>query len=195
MTQKILLFGVLVFAAFVVYSLTDQRHPIDFEIPQGYVGWIRVKSNILGAAPLPMKSGHYIAHIPANGLLKTSTIEEEGGAADRFYYVNQAQQRMPIDGFRTNVNLIQGDRGRTNERYMFIGTKQQFGDAQRLIGGSDPGPLKLPITENYKREFTESLIKKEESNSARNSAGKLDSISNSSPFRLPPIAQSNPKKP
>lgn len=179
MRRGILLFGLLIFAAFVAYSLTDQRHPIDFEVPQGYIGWIRVKYNIAGATPLPIKSGHYIARIPANGLLKTSTVEEEGGAADRFYYVNQAKQRMPIDGYKTNIALIQGDRGRTNERYMFIGTKQQFTDAQRLIRGSAPGPLTLPIT----------------SESEQNSANGLDLSSKPSPFQLPPAAQFKPKKP
>ena len=179
MLRKILLIGLLIFAVFIAYFLTDQRYPIDFEIPQGYVGEVRIKFNIAGAPPLPIKGGHYIARIPTNGLLKTSTVEDEGWGADRFYYVNQVGQRKPIDGNRTNVDLIQNDRGRTNERYMFIGTKQQSKDAGMLIGGVKSKPLKLPNT----------------SESEQSSSNGSDSNLSSSPFQLPPVTQSEGKKP
>lgn len=179
MKQKLLWVGLLCFVALVVYSLMDHRHPIDFEIPQGYVGEVRVDFSVVGAPPLPIQRRHYIARIPANGLLKTSTAQEEGGAADRWYYVNQLGQRTPIDGFRTNVNLVQNDRGRTNDRRMFIGTRQQSKDAGKLIGGGDTGPLKLPTTADFEQNPTNSL----------------DVSSDPSPFQLPAAEKSKAKKP
>lgn len=136
------------FSLFVASGCTyaDNRRAIAFGVPQGYVGWIRVKFNIKGAAPLPVRNGCYIARIPANGLLRTSTVEGEGWGSDSFYYVTKSGNEilLPTNGGGPNT-FVWGDAGRTNERWMFIGVKKQFDDAQKLIGGQDPGPLQLPI--------------------------------------------------
>ena len=126
-------------------SYLDTRRSIDFVVPKGYVGWIRVKYNVFGTQPLPIRNGRYAARIPANGLLKTSTLEEEGWGRDQFYFINKSGQEthLPSDFDEPN-RLMWGPAGRTNETWMFIGTKKQFADAQRLIGGQDPGPIKLP---------------------------------------------------
>ena len=130
MRQKIFWFSFLVFvvplAALVFYHFViDSRRAIDFEVSQGYVGEVRVNFSIVGASPLPIRGGHYIARVPASGILKTSTAQDDGWGADRYYYVNQKGQRTPIDGFKTNINLIQNETARTNDRIMFIGTRQQ----------------------------------------------------------------------
>ena len=180
MKQKTLFLGLLIFAAIVIYYIANHRRPIDFEVPQGYVGWIRIKYNIAGAAPLPIKSGYYVASIPDNGLLETSTIEDEGWGADRFYYVAQNKRTISLDDEKSNTgDLVWASAGRTNETWMFIGTKKQWADAQRLIGGSDPGPLKLPIT----------------SESDQSSSNRLNSNSVPNPLELPPAIQSKAKKP
>lgn len=103
------------------------RRAVVFEIPQGYVGWIRVKCKVAGAAPLPIRNSSYIARIPANGLLKTSTVEEDGWGADEFYYVTKSGQKIRLLSDSLNQNtVVWGDAGRTNERWMFIGTKKQW---------------------------------------------------------------------
>ena len=147
-------FNWLFLAALLLFTgcaIGNSRKSIAFVIPQGYVGWIRVKYNVPNALPLPIRNGYYLARIPANGLLKTSTVEDEGWGRDTFYYVTKTggETRLPSDGSGPNL-LVWGDSGRTNERMLFIGTKKQFDDAQRLIRGKDPGPLRLPITANKK---------------------------------------------
>lgn len=61
------------------------RHPTKFLIPQGYVGWIRIKHDE-GGLPLPMSNGAFVCRIPANGILQTSSPRENGWAKDEYFY-------------------------------------------------------------------------------------------------------------
>ena len=43
------------------------RHPSQFLIPKGYVGWVDVSYGVNGAPPLSVENGYYVIRVPANG--------------------------------------------------------------------------------------------------------------------------------
>jgi hypothetical protein len=62
------------------------RHPTNFLVPEGYVGWVEVKYVQWNEPALKRVNGKYICRIPANGLLKTSSPLEQGWAKDDYFY-------------------------------------------------------------------------------------------------------------
>jgi hypothetical protein len=61
------------------------RHPTKFLVPQGYIGWIKIKHGD-GGLPLPISNGAFVCRIPANGVLQTSSPREDGWAKDEYFY-------------------------------------------------------------------------------------------------------------
>jgi hypothetical protein len=61
------------------------RHPTRFLVPQGYVGWIKIKHGD-GGLPLPISNGVFVCRIPVSGTLQTSSPREDGWAQDEYFY-------------------------------------------------------------------------------------------------------------
>jgi hypothetical protein len=56
-----------------------------WNIPAGYVGWLRLDYSVSGAAPLPVENGCYVVRLPRTGRLATSTANRP--PIDRNEYV------------------------------------------------------------------------------------------------------------
>lgn len=129
--------GPLVYLCLIVFVL-DRRQPTQYLIPNGYVGWIRVEYQIKKAPPLPQRGRYLIAKIPSTGVLRTSSTQGSGWAADEYYYFNSVgiHQRLAVVD-STGIGMVHF--GKSKER--FIGTKGQL----QKIGWSyvgRPGPIK-----------------------------------------------------
>ena len=75
--------AVLLFAGYVFFTY---RSPRKFFVPEGFSGWVTVRFEKPNAAPLPEKDGATEFHIPANGILETSSKLQTGWSRDDFYY-------------------------------------------------------------------------------------------------------------
>ena len=71
------------------------RHPVKYLIPDGYVGWVKIKRGE-NAAPLPLVDGKYICRIPPDGTLATSTVTEDGWATDEYFYDSGDNNFTPL---------------------------------------------------------------------------------------------------
>ena len=114
------------------------RHPVRFLIPDGYVGWVEIKYGENSSPSLPIENGAIICRFPLNGLLQTSSRQEEGWASDEYvYYSADGRTRtLPNTGwgkggmvwaptYETDgtVNSVGIQRGAS---FMYIGTEQQY---------------------------------------------------------------------
>jgi hypothetical protein len=79
------LFTLSMGTAIAVGAAPIVRHPTKYLIPEGYVGWVSIKHGE-NADPLQLSSGKYISRIPANGVLFTSSLMEDGWARDEYFY-------------------------------------------------------------------------------------------------------------
>src|SRR5437868_14387067 len=70
------------------------RHPSQFLIPKGYVGWVDVSYGVNGAPPLPVEGGCYVIKVSPRGTAQTSTEIEAGRVGDQFYYSDGTQRQQ-----------------------------------------------------------------------------------------------------
>lgn len=71
----------------------DKRRPVRYWIPAGYTGWVKINFRVPNAPALPMEDGNYVAQIPANAQLETSSDIEYGTAKDEYYYYETGGKR------------------------------------------------------------------------------------------------------
>jgi hypothetical protein len=75
----------------------ELRTPIEYRIPDGYQGWVRVRWAVQGASPLP-RSGHYlVVAVDSQGRAVTSSPVQDGWASDKFLYVSGTHRRTLRD--------------------------------------------------------------------------------------------------
>src|SRR5438309_134376 len=88
-----------VLAAVVVVTaacLEKTRTPVVYEIPSGYVGWVRIDFEQPDAPALPVRSGERIIRIPTSGMLRTSSPFETGVAKDEYVaYSSRGESQLP----------------------------------------------------------------------------------------------------
>ncbi len=116
------------------------KRPEVYLLQQGYVGWFRVRWSIPRAAPLPIEQGHYLLSIPANGLLNTSTIEDEGWMRHTYCYVDKTGHRtkLPMEDIDVRGPMVWVISGRSQELIFFVGTREQFKHAPPDKNGGKP---------------------------------------------------------
>ncbi len=68
------------------------RHPVTYLVPDGYVGWIRIKHG----EDAPRLDGKYICRIPTSGIVSTSSDSEEGWARDEYFYYSDDGSLRPL---------------------------------------------------------------------------------------------------
>ena len=138
----------LVFIGPLVYIILmtfvfDTRRPVQYLIPNGYVGWARIEYEIKEASPLPRQRGYWIAKIPSTGVLRTSSIQGDGWAADEHYYITDTEARRRLDEVTTGVKMIHPLHSGGKSEELFIGTKAQLQKIGWSYAGR-PGPIKAP---------------------------------------------------
>lgn len=87
----------------------ERRTAIEYRIPKGYQGWVRLNWGVKGTPPLA-KSGRYlIVTFDSDGGALTSSAPQSGWAADKYFYVSPAgRQNLPETGW-CKGGMIWGD--------------------------------------------------------------------------------------
>src|SRR5688500_10239753 len=47
------------------FGCQSERRPSRYLIPEGYVGWVKVRYSVQGAPALPFEGDHYLMHVPS----------------------------------------------------------------------------------------------------------------------------------
>src|SRR3954471_4637018 len=68
-------FSLWMVAAISMGSPPMARHPVVYLVPDGYVGWIRIRHGE-DAPRLDLSNGKYVCRIPGSGILSTSSDQE-----------------------------------------------------------------------------------------------------------------------
>lgn len=123
------------------------RHPNEYLIPQGYVGWVEVKYGEKDAPVLPMDHGTFSCQIPVTGILKTSSPLEDGWAADKYFYYSEDGSRRPLKDTGWGLGgMIWGsgvefqiplNSSRQLKEYFYVGTEEQY---HRAVANKEPRP-------------------------------------------------------
>lgn len=113
------------------------RHPVRYLIPEGYVGWVKIKHGE-DADPLQMSNGEYICRIPANGILSISSKVEAGWARDEYFYYspNGFLRELPDTGWGKGGMIWadhtdfpatpDGSLPRHSTESFYVGTEEQY---------------------------------------------------------------------
>jgi len=131
-------------SAWLIFGVHNSRRLSSrFLIPDGYVGWVKIEFQVLGATPVPAERDQYVFKIPANGMLRTSSPERYGWGQDEYYYENHgALRRLPTDADgRLIWGKVNGEHGSSSGprqfEEFFVGTEQQF---REMAGEKEIGP-------------------------------------------------------
>ena len=85
-TRPVTLLIILQMVSLSVPSQTPRALKYRFLIPEGYVGWIRVDFDVVGAPSLPVEGVFYIFKFPESGRLRTSSADILDRRNEFFYY-------------------------------------------------------------------------------------------------------------
>src|SRR5579864_6400695 len=119
---------------FIANTRSSTPRSLQFQIPEGYSGWVRVEFEIPGAPPLPQKAGQTLVKIPTSGALKTSSPEQYGWARDSYaFYSGAGVRSIPDSGAGRLIwgkinGEASGPSGKRKYEELFVGTQQQFKD-------------------------------------------------------------------
>jgi Family of unknown function (DUF6843) len=114
------------------------RHSTKFLIPANYVGWVEVRYGETTARVLPMNEGTLICQIPADGILVTSTLREQGWAKDEYFYYSEdgsvselretgwGRGGMIWGGSDEWQQLPSGSKPAQTTEYFYVGTEERY---------------------------------------------------------------------
>ena len=91
---------------FCYINSTGQKLKETFLIPIGFQGRINVIFNQFYAAPIPIENGRRIYHIPADGILITSSKLKTGFFEQEYYYVDNTGGKIKIPIQEINIDTI-----------------------------------------------------------------------------------------
>lgn len=114
-------------------------------VPEGYVGWVRIRFEGTNARPLPREGRFRIARFPSSGFLETSDSPLGGDAPSEWLYEDAVGRRSPAatqSGFGRGNAAIPG----STSSYCFIGTLEQYEQFGRPRLKPDYTPEVGPIT-------------------------------------------------
>ena len=128
-------------------ALPIARHPTEYLIPDGYIGWVKIKRGE-DAPPLQLMNEKYICRIPQTGRLATSSLIEEGWARDQYSYYNDQGPTKTLrntswggggmiwDG-KTEFEATNGNsRPRRMTEKFFVGSEDQYRHSTDQDAGS-----------------------------------------------------------
>jgi hypothetical protein len=126
------------------------RHPTKFLIPANYVGWIEVRYGETTAPVLPIDKGTLICQIPANGVLLTSSLRQQGWAKDEYFYYSKdgSVSELRETGWGSG-GMIWGDSDEWQQlpsgskpaqitEYFYVGTEERYHHA---VSSSESRPV------------------------------------------------------
>lgn len=124
--------------AVICFGCTYQstRRPSRYLIPDGYVGWVKVKFDVSGQPTLPIEEDHYLFVFPPSGVLATSSNIEYGWSKDQYYYYLDGNRQELLQTTWGKGGLIWGGTtGWSGKNYdertdvvqeFFVGTEDEF---------------------------------------------------------------------
>jgi hypothetical protein len=119
---------------FSINARNSAPRSLQFQIPEGYSGWVHVEFETPGAPPLPQEAGQTVVKIPPSGALKTSSPEQYGWARDSYaFYSGRSVRPIPDSGAGKLIwgkinGEASGSSGKRTYEEFFVGTQQQFKD-------------------------------------------------------------------
>jgi hypothetical protein len=128
-----------------------KRTPVTYEVPRGYVGWVRIEFEQPRAAPLPRRDGNLVIRIPPSGVLRTSSPFEVGWARDRYVaYSAQGVTELPLTGWGAGGMIWgqfngtgTGEHGRTHEMF-FVGSEAAYQESVASRGVPEDATSSYP---------------------------------------------------
>lgn len=72
----------------------EGRTPIEYCLPDGYQGWVRVRWAVPGAVQLPRSGRYLVVAVDSQGRAMTSTAVEDGWASDKYVYVSGTHKKF-----------------------------------------------------------------------------------------------------
>lgn len=110
------------------------QRSLEFLIPEGYKGWVRVEFGIPNEPKLSLEGKRTVLKIPPSGVLKTSSSEQYGWAKDSYSYYSSAGERpLPDSGHGSLIwgkmnGAESGSSGKREYEEFFVGTEEQYED-------------------------------------------------------------------
>lgn len=125
------------FVAGISMGPTVARHSVKYLIPDRYTGWVVVLYDEPTAPPLPVVKGEIVCKFPADGILRTSSLFEDGWAKDKFFYystdgsLHQLRDRSWVSGGMiwdgsVSYELPAGEIPKQFDKMYFVGSEEQF---------------------------------------------------------------------
>ena len=133
---------------------STNRRSLQFLIPAGYSGWVRVEFEVPGAPPLPSEAGQTVLKIPPSGMLKTSSREPYGWAKDHYdFYTETGLRSIPDSGPQRLIwGKINGEESSPSGKHkfeeFFVGTWQQYNDPAHRMRPQDTTKDPNPTDDN-----------------------------------------------
>ena len=112
----------------------ERLRPYQYQIPDGYVGWIRVDFNVKDAPALPVEGDYYVIKIPVTGHFQTSTEDAYGLVGDVYTYECRGKSRRLVIAQGKAACRIWGnlegpatlsDKTPYSFRYFFVGPREE----------------------------------------------------------------------
>ena len=104
---------------------------MEFLIPEGYVGWLRVEYDVECFPPIPVEDGVMILRFAGANVLETSSpMPEDAAERQYFYYAADGSERNLAADYRNGNGMIWqetlGSRGGKMRMFIFfVGTEEQ----------------------------------------------------------------------
>ena len=137
--RKLKKIELIIIVGFVASSITllifwwlNKKDNRDFYLPRDYAGWVMVYYEVPDAPPLPVKDEVQQLHIPAHGILKTSSKLDIGWRRDRYFWREADGTLTPIPAV---VDQADGPHIYIHQHQFF--SRSYMDLAKQMTGGSD----------------------------------------------------------
>ena len=125
------LVGAVIFGPFAFDILLHRRPPSRFQIPSGYVGWVRIEYRVPNAPLLPREGKYQLVHLNQDGTLKTSSDLPGGWGHDQFFFFSQNTRKQLSNSGWCKGGMIWDEATGKDEKSplflkFFVGNEDQF---------------------------------------------------------------------
>ena len=114
-----------------VSCLEEPRHPVVYELPAGYRGWVKIRYGVSECPDVPAGGALRFAVRP-DGTACTSRGFEAGSAIDEYYAVGAAtRERITPEGHIWGQvhSHVFGENGGDDFEEFFVGSKEEYRQA------------------------------------------------------------------
>ena len=109
------------------------RSPYVFEVPEGYVGWVRIRFDRSDSPALPNENGKLVLRIGKDGRLSTSSNLKIGEPFDEYYYTGRTLTKLPCTQLHGGgmiwgggMETVSSGTNKSASRVFFVGTEAEY---------------------------------------------------------------------